>query len=232
MQVEIWSDVVCPWCYVGKRRFEAALSRFAHAGEVEVTWRSFELDPSAPPRRTGTNVAHLAEKYGTTIEQAEAGQRQLTDLAAAEGLEYHLDRTAGGNTFDAHRLLHLAAAVGTQDVLKEALLRACLTDGVPVGEPGALVEVAVAAGMERGAVARVLGSDDLGEEVRADEAEALRLGITGVPYFVIDRAYGISGAQPADLLLEALERAWSDSHPLQVLPGADGAACSGDACTL
>jgi predicted DsbA family dithiol-disulfide isomerase len=210
MQVEIWSDVVCPWCYVGKRRFEAALARFGERDEVDVVWRSFELDPNAPQQRDLPSTRHLAEKYGMSIEQAEASQQRLTDLAAAEGLEYHLDRTAGGNSFDAHRLLHLAAASGLQDALKERLLRAYFTEGEAIGRPEVLQRIAAEAGLDPAEVADVLAGEQYADEVRADEQRARLLGINGVPFFAIDGRYGISGAQSSDLILSALEQAWSE----------------------
>jgi len=210
MQVEIWSDVVCPWCYVGKRRFESALARFTARDDVDVVWRSFELDPDAPQQRDLPSTEHLAQKYGMSIEQAEAANQRLTDLAAVEGLEYHLDRTAGGNSFDAHRLLHLAAASGRQDALKERLLLAYFTEGEAIGRPDVLQRIAVEAGLDPLEVADVLAGERFADEVRADEHRARVLGINGVPFFAIDGRYGISGAQTSDLILSALEQAWSE----------------------
>jgi predicted DsbA family dithiol-disulfide isomerase len=204
MTVEIWSDVVCPWCYVGKRRFEHALEQFAHRDQVELTWRSFQLDPNAPPERTESSAEHLAEKYGMSVEQAETSNRQMTELAASEGLEYHLDRTRGGNSFDAHRLIHLAAEHGLQDAMQERLMRAYFTEGEAVGDPDTLGRVAAELRVDPA------GLDDnaYAEDVRADEVLAARIGISGVPYFVLDRRYGVSGAQPSELLLQALDKAW------------------------
>jgi predicted DsbA family dithiol-disulfide isomerase len=210
MKVEIWSDLVCPWCYVGKRRFEAALARFDQRDDIDVVWRSFELDPGAPRQRELAGAEHLARKYGMSLEQAEASQLRLTELAAAEGLEYHLDRTAGGNSFDAHRLLHLAAASGVQDTLQERLLRAYFTDGEAIGRPDVLERLAPEAGLDAHEVAEVLAGERFGEDVRADEQRAHLLGINGVPFFAIDERYGISGAQPSDLILSALEQAWAE----------------------
>ena len=210
MQVEIWSDVVCPWCYVGKRRFESALARFEHLDEVEVFWRSFELDPAAPRRRALAPAEHLAKKYGMSVEQAEASQQRLTNLASGEGLEFHLASTAGGNTFDAHRLLHLAALPGRQDVLEERLLRAYFTEGAAIGEPDVLERLALEAGLDREQVIELLAGDRFSEEVRADEWRARLLGVTGVPFFAIDERYGISGAQPSELILSGLTQAWSE----------------------
>jgi predicted DsbA family dithiol-disulfide isomerase len=209
---------------------EAALTRFEGRGDVEVVWRSFELDPSAPARREGDMVDHLARKYGMSRDEAVAGQRRLTDLAATEGLDYHLDRTAGGNTFDAHRLLHLAGARGVQDELKERLMRGYFTEGRPIGDPATLTELAGEVGLDRAEVAGVLGGSAFAEAVRADEVTAADIGISGVPFFVVDRRYAVSGAQSADVLLEVLRRAWTDGHPLVVVPADAGASCDGDAC--
>ncbi len=204
MKVEIWSDVVCPWCYVGKRRFESALARFPHADEVEVVWKSFELDPEAPARR-GSTAEHLARKYGLTMEQVTAMNERMEKLATAEGLEYHLDETKGGNTLDAHRLLHLAKEHGLQGEMKERLLRAYFTEGEPVAERAMLVRLADEVGVPE--AAEVLASDACTKDVRADEHEARLLGIAAVPFFVIDRYYGIEGAQSADVILDALTQA-------------------------
>ena len=204
MKVEIWSDVVCPWCYVGKRRFEAALARFPHAEEVEVVWKSFELDPEAPVRR-GSTAEHLARKYGLTMEQVAAMHERMEKLAAAEGLEYHLDETKGGNTLDAHRLLHLAKEHGLQGEMKERLLRAYFTEGEPAAERDVLVRLTDEVGVPD--AAEVLASDAFTDDVRADEHESRLLGIAAVPFFVIDRYYGIEGAQSADVILDALTQA-------------------------
>jgi predicted DsbA family dithiol-disulfide isomerase len=233
MLVEIWSDIVCPWCYIGKRRFEAALSRFEHADEVEVRWRSFELDPNASAHRPGRMADHLAAKYGMTVEEAEQRLQGLNRLAAADGLSYDLARTKGGNTLAAHRLIHLAYEkdAETGAALKEALLAAYFTDLRPVGDPDVLIEVAVEVGLDRDEVVAVLASDRYTAEVRRDEAEAATLGCTGVPFFVIDRAFAVPGAQDVDTFLISLQRAWERSHPvLQTVSGAGGEACSADGC--
>ena len=209
MKVEVWSDVVCPWCYIGKRRLEAALAGFERAGEVEVVWRSFELDPDAPPLQEGSSTEQLARKYGIPVEQARASQARLTEVAAGEGLAYRLAETRRGNSFDAHRLLHLAAARGRQDALKERLLLGYLGEGEPIGDPEALERLAVEAGLDRAEVAETLAGDRFGEEVRADERRARLLGIRAVPFFVIDGRYGVEGAQPAESILDALRHACS-----------------------
>ena len=229
--VEIWSDVACPWCYVGKRRFEKALELFEHRDEVEVRWRSFELDPGAPAERDHSAPEHLAAKYGTSLEQAKLMNRRLEDTAAVEGLEFKLDTLRSGNTFDAHRLLHLAAEHGVQHEVKEAFLHACFTENRLMSDPAVLREVAVEAGLPAAEVNDVLAGDRYAEEVRADEREAGRLGANGVPFFVVDRAYGVSGAQPADVFVEVLEKAWAAAHPLTMVQG-PGQACEGDACAI
>jgi predicted DsbA family dithiol-disulfide isomerase len=203
LTVEIWSDIVCPWCYVGKRRFEAALAAFDHRDEVAVRWRSFELDPGAPPVREHSSTEHLASKYGMSIEQAESSNAQMTELAAAEGLEYHLDRTRGGNSFGAHRMIQRALEQGRQDAMKERLMRAYFTEGEAIGDPEVLTRLAIEAGVDAQAA---LTEEKYAEAVREDEDLARRIGIQGVPYFVLDRRFGVSGAQPSELLLQALER--------------------------
>jgi predicted DsbA family dithiol-disulfide isomerase len=230
MKVEIWSDVVCPWCYIGKRRFEAALARFSHRDDVEVLWRSFELDPSAPARRAGDSAERLAAKYGMSREQAVASQDRLTQMATQEGLAFHFDQAQSGNTFDAHRLLHLAAERCVQDEVKERLFRAYFSEGEPIGDRETLARLAMEVGLASVDAEAVLASDKYAEDVRTEEHEASELGINGVPFFVVDRRYGVSGAQPADVLLQVLERAWVDSHPTLLLTPA-GVSVSDTTCT-
>jgi predicted DsbA family dithiol-disulfide isomerase len=209
LNVEIWSDVVCPWCYIGKRRFEAAVERFD--GDVDVTWRSFELDPGAPPVREHTATEHLAAKYGMSREQAETSHAQMTELAAQEGLEYHFELARGGNSFDAHRLTHLAATQGLQDDAMERIMRGYFTEGVAIGDREALIELAAEIGLD---AREALEGDEYADAVREDEELARRIGIQGVPFFVLDRRYGVSGAQPAEQQLAALERAWAEREPV------------------
>jgi predicted DsbA family dithiol-disulfide isomerase len=226
---------VCPWCYIGKRRFETALAEFEHADQVEVRWRSFELDPRAPFQRSGSMAEHLASKYGMTVEQAHERLAGMDRLAEKEGLQYDLARTQGGNTFAAHRLIHLGyekdAATGA--ALKEALLHAYFEEFQPVSDPDVLVEIGVGAGLDRDEVAKTLDSDRFSEEVRRDETEAAALGCTGVPFFVFDRAFAVPGAQEADTFLITMRRAWERSHPaLQTVTDEGTGACAGDSCPL
>ena len=235
MTVEIWSDVVCPWCYVGKRKFETALERFEHADDVDLVWRSFELDPNAPesPAEAGSYAARIAAKYGSTPEQAQGMVDTMTANAAAEGLDFRFDLARPGNTFDAHRLLHLAREHGVQDTLKERLDRATFTEGSPSSDHTALRALALEVGLPADDVDAVLASDRYADAVRADEEQARAYGISGVPFFVIDQKYGISGAQPAEVVLDALQQAWTARSPLSmVTTAADAPGCDGDSCAI
>ena len=234
MLVEVWSDVVCPWCYVGKRRFEKALERFEHASQVEVRWRSFELDPRAPFRRTGDMVGHLAAKYGLSHDQALRQVGHMDTMAAAEGIDMDLAATQPGNTFAAHRLIHFAyyKDAPTGAALKEALLHAYFVERVAISEPDELVKVAVSVGLDAGEAAELLEGDRFTAQVRADEQVASELGATGVPFFVFDRSFAVPGAQDPDTLLAVLRRAWQKSHPdIEVISG-DGPVCDGDSCDV
>jgi len=235
MQVEIFSDVVCPWCAIGKRRFEAALARFEHADEVDVVWRAFELDPGAAVQREGDNLQRLAKKYGMTLQQALEANARLTAAAAGEGLDFHLEYARSGNTFDAHRLLHHArtAGPGVQDACQERFFVAYFTEGAAIGERDTLVRLASEVGLDAQECADVLAGDRYADEVRADERDARELGVTGVPFFVVDGKFGIPGAQDADTILGVLRRAWTRAHPLEVTAApAEGTACEGDSCAV
>lgn len=228
MHVEIWSDIACPWCYVGKRRFEAALARFPHRDDVRVTWRSFELDPAAPAAYVEPATERLAAKYGITPEQAAAAHRQLTEVAAGDGIEMRFDLARGGSTFDAHRLLHLAAEHGRQDDVKERLMRARMSAGELVSDPAVLARIADEAGLPADETRELLDGDRFADAVRADERTAAELGIRAVPFFAIDRAIGGAGAQDVETMTALLERAWAAHGPLAV--EAEGDACGVDGC--
>ena len=210
LTVEIWSDVVCPWCYIGKRRFEAALQGFEHRDEVTVMWRSFELDPEAPAESPGSAAERLASKYGMSIERAQQLHAEMTERAAADGLEYHLDIARGGNTFDAHRMIHLAATYGHQAAAQERLMRAYFTEGEPISDRATLVRLVAELSVDPEEARAALELGRFAEDVREDEALAAQFGIQGVPFFVIERRYGVSGAQPVEVLANALDRAWSE----------------------
>jgi predicted DsbA family dithiol-disulfide isomerase len=213
MRVDVWSDVVCPWCYIGKRRLESALESFPHRDDVEVVYHSFQLDPSTPRDATVSITDHLASKYGVSADRARQMQEQVRATAEAEGLDFRMDGIKPENTLDAHRLLHLAKARGRQAELKEALLDAHFTGARRVGQPAALQEIAVAAGLDAEEVAATLADPSAyATDVGADIEQARRYGIRGVPFFVIDQKYGISGAQPAETLTAALSRAWMEQQ--------------------
>ncbi|WP_084964970.1 DsbA family oxidoreductase [Thermoactinospora rubra] len=225
MTVDIWSDLLCPWCYIGKRRFERALSAFAHREAVLVRWRSFELDPGlgSEPHLT-LPERHLRDVGGTP---AQAAQRlaAVADLAAAEGLDYRLDRALPVNSFDAHRLAHYGEHAGKGEAVRERLLRAYTSEGAVLSDLETLVRLGVEAGLDADATRRVLTGSDFADAVRADEIEAARLGVHGVPTFVFAGRYAVSGAQPAEVFTELLTQAWEETMPR---PGATpgDSACS------
>jgi predicted DsbA family dithiol-disulfide isomerase len=228
LRVEVWSDVACPWCYIGKRRLEAAVARMDAPGDVEVIWRSFELDRDAPrvQRKKSTYAERLARKYRGTLEQANATIERMTRIAAAEGLTFRLDLVRPGNTFDAHRLVHLAGERGVQAQVKERLMRAYFSEGEAIGSRATLARLAAEAGLEAREVRRVLAGDAYASAVRADEAEARRQAIHAVPFFGIADTYGVAGAQSVEILHGALAQAWSEL-PQRV---ARGEACGPDGC--
>ncbi len=211
MRVDIWSDIVCPWCYVGKRRFETALAAFDAPGGVEVVHHSFQLDPSAPRERTSNRRDMLMKKYGLTPDEAEATDARMTQVAAEEGLDYHLEATVTGNTSDAHQLVHLAREHGRQDAMLERLYRAYFTEQRSVFDPESLADLACDVGLDRDTARDALREGRYESAVHEDIAIARRIGITGVPFFVIDAKFGISGAQPSSLFVEALSRAAEDA---------------------
>lgn len=209
MKVEIWSDVACPWCYVGKVRFDKALADYEHAGEVEVVWRSFQLQPDAPRKNPVPTSVHLAEKYGAGAQQVKEMMSRVSELAAAEGLEFHLDKALAANTFDAQRLIHHARASAGPELataLLNRLMQAYQSDGANVADHELLADLAQEVGLNGAEAARVLAGDDHADDVRADLERAHRFGINGVPFFVIDEQHGISGAQPTELFLRALQQ--------------------------
>ncbi|MEU5181316.1 DsbA family oxidoreductase [Streptomyces longwoodensis] len=235
MRVEIWSDIACPWCYVGKARFEKALAAFPHRDQVEVVHRSFELDPGRAKDDVQPVITMLSRKYGLSEEQARAGEDNLGAQAAAEGLAYRTRGRDHGNTFDLHRLLHLAKEHGRQDELVQILYRANFAEERSLFTEGddRLVELAVEAGLDAEAVRAVLADPAAyADEVRADEREAAELGANGVPFFVLDRRYGVSGAQPAEVFAQALTQAWGERSPLTLLDQGDADACGPDGCAV
>jgi predicted DsbA family dithiol-disulfide isomerase len=206
MKIEIWSDVVCPWCYIGKRRLEHALTQFEHADEVEITWRSFELNPEAPPHKAVPTLEYLTKRFGPQGAQM---TQHVAGIGRGEGLDLDFSKALNVNTFDAHRLLHLAAdTTGSASAAKERLLRAHFTEGKDLSDPETLVSLMAEAGTDPEQARKVLDSTEYADAVRADIDEARALGANGVPFFVIDRKYGISGAQPVETFVQALNTAY------------------------
>ncbi|MEV5090076.1 DsbA family oxidoreductase [Streptomyces griseoincarnatus] len=235
MRVEIWSDIACPWCYVGKARFEKALASFPHRDGVEVVHRSFELDPGRAKDDVEPVLTMLTKKYGMSQAQAEAGEDNLGAQAAAEGLPYRTRGRDHGGTFDMHRLLHFAREHGRQEQLLDLLHRANFAEERSLfGDDERLVGLAGAAGLDPEAARAVLADQEAyAAEVRADEQDAARLGARGVPFFVLDRKYGVSGAQPVDVFTRALTQAWGERSPLTLVDGGtDAEACGPDGCAV
>jgi predicted DsbA family dithiol-disulfide isomerase len=208
MRVEIWSDVVCPWCYVGKRRFERALEIFPHRDRVEVVHRSFQLNPAAPRGTTTSRRQGLMAKYNLSPAEMARMDAHMAQVFAAEGLLFQLDDGVSGNTFDAHRLLHLARTAGRQEALLERFFRAYFSEGRSLFDAGALAGLAVEAGLEADDVSGVLAGEQYAADVTADMAAAREFGVTGVPFFALAGRLAVSGAQPVDVLAQGLTRAW------------------------
>jgi predicted DsbA family dithiol-disulfide isomerase len=234
MRIEIWSDVVCPWCYIGKRRLEKALTTFEHGDDVEIVWRSFQLDPAAPRVPVETVAEALGRKYGGGPDAGRKMVDQVEAVAAEEGLLFRHHQSLRVNTVDAHRVLHLALETSgpqLQGRLKEALLSAYFVETQNVADHDTLLRIAAGVGLDEVHVKEVLGGDQYADAVEADIREAASLGATGVPFFVIDRKYGVSGAQPSETFTQVLERAWSEAHPtLDIVGGAE--ACGPDGCAI
>jgi predicted DsbA family dithiol-disulfide isomerase len=209
VKVEIWSDVVCPWCYIGKRRFETALRSFEHRHEIDVVYRSYQLDPDGPAGFAGSEIEYLATHKGIPAEQAADMLDQMTDLARSVGLEYRFDRVQHANTFDAHRTVQLAAAAGHGYAMVERLFQGYFVEGESLSELGTLARLAGEVGLDRAEITVALANGAAADDVRADEAQAAAYGITSVPFFVLDEKFGVPGAQEPAVLVEALDQAWS-----------------------
>lgn len=235
LRVDIWSDIACPWCYVGKARFDKAVQQLEGKVDVEVRHRSFELDPHREPGDTAPVVDMLVKKYGMSRAQAQAGEYRLKDLAKAEDLDYQAEGRDHGNTFDLHRILHLASDRGLEAEAWQAFYVANFADEASIFDRQRVIDVAVGAGLDKDEVVAVLDEPEAYREaVRADEAEAAALGATGVPFFVVDEKYGVSGAQPTELFAEVLEKAWGEKQPaITTISGAEDAeACGPDGCAI
>lgn len=233
MKIEVWSDFACPFCYIGKQRLDNALEQFAHRDQVEVVFKSFELDPRAP-QTVEHDVHHmLAVKYGMTRDKAIAMNKNLTDQAKEVGLTFNMDSMKLTNTFDAHRLTHFAAKKGKREEAVKELFGAYFTDSLLLGDHNTLADLAEKAGLDRTETLTMLSGNDYAADVRADEAEAQQLGVTGVPFFVIDRKYAVSGAQPTEVFLKTLETIWQETQPLKIIGNeGDAGICQDGSCSV
>jgi predicted DsbA family dithiol-disulfide isomerase len=211
MHIEIWSDIACPWCYIGKRRFEAALENFVHRDQVDIVWRSFQLDPTVPQHYDGSELDYLVSRKGFARAQGIQMFQNVAEQAAAVGLRYDFDSLVVANSFSGHRLLHLAKAGGHGDAVKERLLSAHFEQGRDIGDTDTLVEIGVGAGLDETVIRKMLASDQYADAVRQDVADGQALGIQGVPFFVFDRVFGVSGAQSPEVFTSALNQAWEAS---------------------
>ncbi|NMO97793.1 DsbA family oxidoreductase [Paenibacillus lemnae] len=235
MKVEIWSDFMCPFCYIGKRHFEEALERFPHKDQVEVIYRSFELSPDANYEPGVSMTELLAKKYGMTIQQAEEANGNVTEQAARAGLTYHLDRVVPANTFHAHRLVHFAAQHGKMQEITETLFHAYFTDVKDLGDVELLADLAQEAGLSREEAAAVLAGNQYADHVRADEEAAHKIGVRGVPFFVFGGKYAVSGAQPAEVFSSALDKALESEASLIMVDeknNKEGGSCRDDSCGI
>lgn len=212
MKIEIWSDVMCPFCYIGKRKFEAALEQFENKANVEVVWKSFQLNPAmkTDPSKNITN--YLAEIKGWSLEQAKEMNTHVTNMAKEVGLHYDFDKAIVANSFDAHRLIQLAKKHGKGDEAEEQLFKAYFTEGKNTDDHSTLIEIGISIGLNEIEVKQVLASDQFADDVRKDIIEAQQIGVRGVPFFVVDRKYGVSGAQPTEVFLETLTKAWAENN--------------------
>lgn len=232
MLVDVWSDVVCPWCFVGLANLTEALDGFDDTEEVQVALHSFQLEPDAPAQDPRPYEQILADKYQMPIEEVRDMQQRLVDLGRERGIDFRFDRLRRANTFDAHRLLHLAAESGRSMDLKQRLGRAYFTEGELISDHTVLQRLAVEVGLTETEVADVLAGDRFADRVREDLAAASRLGISGVPFFVVDGRLGVSGAQPAEILVQVLERARAERAPtIETVAGGDD-ACGPAGCEI
>ncbi len=229
IQVEIWSDVMCPFCYIGKRKFEAALDQFSHKEQIEVVWKSFQLDPNQPTISDKTMQQDLAERKGMSLQQAQQMTDHVTGIAKQVGLTFRFDKAVTANSFDAHRLSHLAKQHGLQNEAEEALFAAYFTEGKNTGDSDTLAQLGKQIGLDTQEVTSTLAGDAYSDAVRQDVYEARQLGVQGVPFFVFNRKYAVSGAQEAQTFLGALNTAYAEWK--EVVQKAGLAVVDGPVCT-
>lgn len=225
LRIDVWSDIACPWCFVGKRRLQAALERYGKP--VDLVWHSFELDPNAPHESKGSHVELLAQKFGASPADAQQMLDRMTHVGKGDGIDFRFDIAQSSNTFDAHRLLHFARVHGKQDALKDRLFRAYFCEGVRISDRAALVRLCGEVGLDAAAAQKVLDDEEHALDVRADEEQAREIGIRGVPFFVFDQRLAVSGAESADVLLEAMSEASGQPKPTLLR---EGDACGVDGC--
>ncbi|AJD91973.1 DSBA oxidoreductase [Jeotgalibacillus malaysiensis] len=233
MKIEIWSDYVCPFCYIGKRKLENALNKFEHKDQVEIVYRSFQLDPDAPKNATEDTISALAKKYGMSYDQAVEMTDNVVAQAKEVGLDYDFSKMKRTNTQDAHRLTHFAAEHGKDQQITEKLLSAYFLESKHIGDHDQLVAIAEEVGLDTEKAREVLTSDQYTEEMTADIQKAAQIGVSGVPFFVLENKYAISGAQPDEVFTQALEKVWEETNqsPL-VNVGGQGNACTDDSCDI
>lgn len=228
MQIKIWSDIRCPFCYIGKKHFETALNSFPHKDSITIEWKSFELDPNLQTAAHTDALSHFVESKGIDRDRAQQMFDQVTAMAANAGLDFNLEQSIPANSLNAHRLLHLAKQQGLANETKEALLKAHLCEGKNIDDTNVLSDISKSLGLDVNQVNQMLASDDFKYDVRQDEMEARNLGISSVPFFVIDGKYGVSGAQPADVFTRALKESWEKhQNEIQVIAN-DSASCDTD----
>ena len=229
MRVDIWSDVVCPFCYIGKKRLEHVAEQ---AGiELDIHWHSFELDPDAPAKHEVSNTERLAQKYGRSYAEMEEMERNVAAMAATEGIDFQWQKANSGNSFNAHRIIHLAQSKGLGNEAKEAFFHAYMTEGLAIGEREVVEEIASRIGLDNAEVEYVLDSDELADFARHDEKIAHeQLKVTGVPFFVFDQKLALSGAQPREIFLQALQQAQTSS--VESIEQDNSAQCNDESCEI
>lgn len=232
MKIDIWSDVVCPWCYIGKRRLEAALGQFDGADEVEIEWHAFELDPTSPSSIGEDMATRLSSKYRISTQEAKSSMDHITQLAKEVGLDYHLDSAKMGNSFNAHKLIKLAGLSGLSGQMKERLLKAYFVESVDISDFATLKALGIEVGLDPSDIDELRSSDYMAQQVRDDESLAGTLGISGVPFFVFESKYGVSGAQPVDVFLEVLKKVRNESSRIQVWSDNGDGACDDGSCAI
>ncbi len=233
MKVEIWSDVMCPFCYIGKRKFEQALTQFSHKDKIEVEWKSFELDPTLKTDPNTSIYQYLSKRKGWSLDQTKQISQQVVDMAKQVGLTYHMDKAVVANSFDAHRISHLAKSKGLQDQMEERLFSAYFTEGKNTGDQATLTQLGVEIGLNEADIKAMFSSDLYTNEVKQDEIKAQQVGARGVPFFVLDNKYAISGAQEPQTFLNALTKAyqeWLKENPAAITSIAEGAVCTPEGC--